>query len=97
MTQPVTHRLPQSVPDAVATAKLTKAAQDFTAVAFSEMLKPIFDTTDKSNDLFGGGQGEQAWRPMMVDEIAKSIARQGGLGLNGPVTQAMLHLQEKAK
>jgi hypothetical protein len=34
---------------------------------------------------------------MMVDEIAKSIARQGGLGLSAPVAQAMLHMQEKAK
>jgi hypothetical protein len=34
---------------------------------------------------------------MMVDEIAKAIAHQGGLGLNGPVTQAMLQMQEKAR
>ena len=98
MTQPVTHRPPQfAASPSASAAKLTKAAQDFTAVALGEMLKPMFDTTDKSGDLFGGGQGEQAWRPMMVDEIAKSIARQGGLGLSVPVAQAMLHLQEKAK
>jgi Rod binding domain-containing protein len=97
MTHAVTHLPPPSAPNPVARARLTKAAEDFTAVALSEMLKPMFDTTDKSGDLFGGGQGEQAWRPMMVDEIAKSIARQGGLGLSAPVAQAMLHLQEKAK
>jgi Rod binding domain-containing protein len=94
--QPIArHALPAAAANTA--ARVAKAAQDFTAVALGELLKPIFETTDKSTDLFGGGQGEQAWRPMMVDEIAKSIARQGGLGLSAPVAQAMLQMQEKAK
>jgi Rod binding domain-containing protein len=108
MTQPVSrpiahpaaapgHRLASGATQAENAARLTKAAQDFTAVALGEMLKPMFDTLDSSGGPFGGGQGEQAWRPMMIDEIAKSIARQGGLGLSGPVAQAMLQMQEKAR
>ncbi len=94
---PVTrHTLPAPA-NPITAARVAKAAQDFTAVALGELLKPIFETTDKSTELFGGGQGEQAWRPMMVDEIAKSIARQGGLGLSAPVAQAMLQMQEKSK
>jgi flagellar protein FlgJ len=95
--QPVTPHIIPAPSTGSTTARVAKAAEDFTAVALGEMLKPMFDTTDRSQDLFGGGQGEQAWRPMMVDEIAKSIARQGGLGLSAPVAQAMLHMQEKAK
>ena len=78
-----------------AKARLTKAAEDFTAVTLGEMLKPMFEGTDNSNDLMGGKQGEAAWRPMMIDEIAKSMAHQGGLGLAEPITRAMLAMQEK--
>jgi Rod binding domain-containing protein len=74
--------------------KLRKAAEDFTTVALNEMLKPMFDTTDTSADTFGGGAGERAFKPMMINEIAKGIARSGGLGLAEPVYQQMLRLQE---
>ena len=77
------------------TARLTKAAEDFTAVALGEMLKPMFNTVHTSSDLFGGKQGEEAWQPMMIDEIAKTIAQQGGLGLAAPVARAMIEIQEK--
>ena len=82
------------VPEQAATEKLRKAAEDFTAVALNEMLKPMFDTSDTSDGPFGGGAAEQAFRPMMVSEIAKQIARTGGLGIAEPVLQQMLRLQE---
>ncbi len=75
-------------------AKLQKAAEDFTAVALNELLKPIFDTADTSDGPFGGGAAEQAFKPMMISEIAKQMAHRGGLGLADPVLQQMLRLQE---
>jgi Rod binding domain-containing protein len=75
-------------------AKLRQAAQDFAAVALGEMLSPMFDTIDTSAGLFGGGAGEAAFKPMLISEIAKQIARQGGLGLAEPVYQQMLRMQE---
>ena len=63
-------------------------------MALNELLKPIFDTADTSNGPFGGGAAEQAFKPMMVSEIAKQIAHRGGLGLAEPVLQQMLRLQE---
>ena len=77
-------------------ARIEKAAEDFTAVALGALLKPMFEAADDDSNPFGGGAGEKAWRPMMVDEIAKAIAHQGGYGLSAPVAQAMLHMQEKA-
>lgn len=74
--------------------QLTKAAQDFEAMALGQLLKPMFETVDQSKGLFGGGAGEQAWRPMMVQEMAKNIAKAGGLGLARPVLQQMLRMQE---
>jgi peptidoglycan hydrolase FlgJ len=75
-------------------AQIEKSAQDFTAVALGEMLSPLFDTLQQDGGTFGGGQGEAAWRPMFVQEIAKSLAGNGGLGITGIVSQAMLKMQE---
>jgi len=77
-----------------ATAKTWKAAQDFEAMALGQFLAPMFDTADNSKNLFGGGDGEAAWRPMLTQEIAKNIARHGGLGLAVPVFHQMLRQQE---
>lgn len=86
---------PPAVPDVQ--ARLRKSAEDFTAVALNEMLKPIFDTQDDTDNPFGGGAGERAFKPMMVSEIAKQMARAGGLGLAEPVYQQMLRLQEQKR
>ena len=74
---------------------LAKAAQDFEANALGELLKPMFDTVDTADGAFGGGPGEAAWRPMLVDAIAKQIAASGGLGLAGPVLREMMQMQEQ--
>src|SRR3954453_3678034 len=74
-------------------AGLAKAAQDFEAMAIGELLQPMFDTVDTAHSLFGGGNAEAAWRPMMVQEIAKQIAAHGGLGLARPVYAEMLRMQ----
>jgi flagellar protein FlgJ len=75
-------------------AKLWKTARDFEAMALSEFLKPMFDTVDSKNNLFSGGDAEKTWKPMLVDEIGKQIAAHGGLGLAGPIHDAMLRMQE---
>ena len=75
-------------------AKTWESAKSFEAMALNEMLAPMFATADNSRSLFGGGEGEQTWRPMMVSEMAKSIAASGGLGLAQPIYQQMLRLQE---
>jgi Rod binding domain-containing protein len=75
-------------------ASLVRAAQAFEATALNEMLAPMFDTVDTAHGAFGGGEGEQAWRPMLIDAIAKQIAAHGGLGLAGPVLRQMMSMQE---
>lgn len=76
-------------------AAIAKSAQDFEAMAIGQLLQPMFDTVDTAHGTFGGGEGEEAWKPMMVQEIAKHIAANGGLGLAKPVYDAMLRLQEE--
>ena len=74
-------------------AKIAKSAHDFEAMAIGQLLQPMFDTVDTAHNKFGGGPGEEAWKPMMVQEFAKQIEAHGGLGLAKPVYDAMLRMQ----
>jgi Rod binding domain-containing protein len=58
------------------------------------MLAPMFDTIDTSTGPFGGGAGEQAFKPFLTDAIARKMASGGGIGLAMPVWRQMLRLQE---
>jgi Rod binding domain-containing protein len=94
------HALPPQSAEASpapADAKTRKAAEAFAAVALNELLQPMFDTADMAGGFFGGGAAEQAFKPMLVSEIAKQIAAKGGLGLVQPVLQQMLRLQEASR
>lgn len=88
-TQPIDSKLP---PQQV--ARIQKSAQDFEAMALGQMLAPMFETVDASKGPFGGGSGEEAWKPMMVSELGKQVSKAGGLGLARPVMEQMLRMQE---
>ncbi len=75
---------------------LARAAEAFEASTLNELLRPIFDTVDSAHGAFGGGDGEAAWRPMLVEAMAKRIAAHGGLGLAAPVLRQMIQMQETA-
>ena len=75
-------------------AKVAKSAHDFETMAIGQLLQPMFDTVDSAHGKFGGGAGEEAWKPMLVQEFAKQIANRGGLGLAKPVYDAMMRMQE---
>ena len=75
-------------------SSLHTAARDFEAMAIGQLLAPMFDTVDSAHGLFGGGAGEETWKPMLVAEFGKHIAAHGGFGLAAPVMAAMLRMQE---
>lgn len=74
--------------------RITASAKQFEAMAIGQLLEPMFATVDSSKGPFGGGEAEQAWRPMMVTELAKGVAAHGGLGLARPVMEQMMRMQE---
>lgn len=76
-------------------AKLAKVAQEFEATFLGQMLAPIFDTVDTAHGPFGGGSGEEQWKPMLVTEMARGIARQGGLGIARDALAQMVRIQEQ--
>lgn len=77
-------------------AEIKKAAQDFEAVFISEMIRPIFDhLSDEQNPLFGGGGYEQeVYNSFLVDQLGKSVAQRGGIGIAQSVEKELLKLQE---
>jgi peptidoglycan hydrolase FlgJ len=42
---------------------------------------------------FGGGQGEQMFRSVLTDAMAKQMAKVGGIGIAPTVEREMLKLQ----
>jgi Rod binding domain-containing protein len=85
---------PTSTGTALPMGRARHAAEAFTAVAIGEMLSPMFATLDDTGGSFGGGAGEAAFRPMLIEQMATGIAHQGGFGITDQVAQAMLRLQE---
>jgi Rod binding domain-containing protein len=73
--------------------RIRRAARDFEAQALGALLAPMFEGL-RSSGPFTGGAGEAQWRPMLVDAIARDLARAGGLGLATAVEREMLRLQE---
>jgi Rod binding domain-containing protein len=77
-------------------AAMRKAAQSFEAQALGALLQPAFAAADPSRSAFGGGGAEAQWRPMLVDAVAGSAARAGGVGLGAMVLREMLRMQAAA-
>jgi Rod binding domain-containing protein len=50
--------------------------------------------TIPTDGFMGGGHAESVYRGMMVDEMGKSMARAGGVGIADAVYREMLKMQE---
>jgi len=74
-------------------SQIRKTAEDFEAVFLSQMLQPMFSTVP-TDSLMDGGQAESIYRGMMVEEMGKSIAKGGGIGIADSVYREMIKMQE---
>ncbi|MFC3051233.1 rod-binding protein [Kordiimonas pumila] len=73
---------------------LREAAEDFEAVFIAQMMKPMFDTINREGGSMSGGSAEEIYQSMMVEEVGKSIAKSGGIGIADNVYRELLKLQE---
>ena len=78
----------------VAAAK--KAGKDYESVFISEFMGQMFSGISTDGP-FGGGQGEQMFRSVMLDQYAKQITARGGFGISDLITKQLLAHQETAK
>ena len=74
-------------------ARMGQVAKEFESVFVSQMLGSMFSGI-KADETFGGGQGEEMFRSMMIDKYADGIVAQGGFGLAASVKAQMLKMQE---
>jgi Rod binding domain-containing protein len=75
-------------PDAI-----KKTAQQFEGMFITQFLGEMFSGISTDGPM-GGGQGEEMFRSLMVDEYGKQFAAQGGFGLAASVQREMLKMQE---
>ncbi|MDD7910432.1 MULTISPECIES: rod-binding protein [Pseudovibrio] len=72
---------------------IRKKAQDFEAVYLNQLMQTMFNGVE-SGGTFGNGPGADAWKSMMINEYAASMAANGGIGLADSITKQLLELQE---
>jgi len=85
-------------PAATSTAELAKrgqikqTARDFESSFLSVMMQQMFSGLSTSGP-FGGGAGEEMFRSVLTDAMAKQMTRAGGIGVAANVEREMLKLQ----
>lgn len=74
------------------TAKLRELSQELEATFLTEMLKHA--GLGGARDGFGGGIGEEQFSSMLLQEHAKQITANGGIGLAENLFQALVKREE---
>jgi len=72
--------------------KIHQTAQDFEASFLSVMFQQMF-TGVSTDGPFGGGAGEEMFRSVLTDAMAKQVSKSGGIGVSSAVEREMLKLQ----
>ena len=76
-------------------AKAAWAAKEYESVFISQFLGSMFADI-KTDGITGGGQGEEMFRSLMVDQYAKGIEGQGGFGIAAQMKAELLKHQQAA-
>ena len=75
-------------------AKALKTGRAFEAMFMSEMMQQMFAGVS-TGGWFGGGQAEEMFRPLLIDQYGKLIANHGnGIGIAQAVARTLLQAQE---
>jgi Rod binding domain-containing protein len=85
---------PEPKPTASA-AKADWAANEYESIFISQFLGSMFSGI-QTDSLTGGGQGEEMFRSLMINEYGKSIEQRGGFGLAAQMKAQLLKHQEAA-
>ena len=75
-------------------AQARKAGREFEAMFVTQMFQHMFSGL-KTDGWFGGGEGEEMFRPMLIEQYGKMVANHGnGIGIGEAVARVLLHAQE---
>src|SRR5690606_739273 len=75
--------------------RLRRQAEELEGV-FLNMLTKEMCASIKGDENFGGGFGEENWRSMQAEQLAKTMAQSGGSGRADDLMGQMIALQEAA-
>ena len=78
------------------TRAIEKSAREFEGVFISQMFEQMWSSVP-TDGTFGGGNGEKVFRSMMIQEMGKQLANQGGVGLADAVKREMIAMQERGR
>lgn len=76
-----------------AAAGLRQNAEEFESVFLNTMLQQMFAGLEEGGS-WGDSQGSDAWRGMLVETYADTIAKSGGIGIADSIQRELLALQE---
>ena len=76
-------------------AKAAAAAKEYESVFISQFLGSMFSGI-QTDGITGGGQGEEMFRSLIINEYGKSIEQQGGFGLATKMQAELLKHQQVA-
>lgn len=72
--------------------QIEEKSVDFEAVFISEMMKPMFEGLE-TDGLFSGGQAEEMFRSIMLQEVGKIAAQTGQIGIAPDVKAELIRMQ----
>ncbi len=72
--------------------EIQRVGREFESMFLSEMLAPMFEGL-QTDGLGGGGEGEQMFRPMLIQRYAESISNNGGVGIADSIMRELTRLQ----
>jgi len=77
-------------------AKVRQQAEEFEGVFLNTLTKQLFSSIKTDQSAMGGGFGEDTWRSMQAEQIADTMAQNGGLGIAEQLLPDLLAMQEAA-
>jgi len=85
-------KTPTSAAELAKRGQIRETAQKFEASFLSVMMQSMFEGV-KTSEPFGGGQGEEMFKSLLTEAMAKEVSRAGGIGVASSVQREMLKLQ----
>ena len=82
----------QTTADLAKRSRAKEAATAFESQFLSSMLQQMFVGV-QTDGPFGGGFGEEMFRSLMTDAMAKQMTKSGGIGLADTVQREILKMQ----
>ena len=82
-----------TVPKGLTMSKAASVSKEYESVFISQFLGSMFEGIS-TDGITGGGQGEEMFRSLMVDQYAKGLTQRGGFGLATQMQSELMKHQQ---